>query len=103
VSVGKQIALAMGVVAAIVVISVGGWQLHWWMARHGVNNRYQVNTSSQEYQSSLVTQERDRALAFDKSQDTEQRAVIRAQFCQVLADIHPIPADIELDAAHLNC
>lgn len=92
-------------IAAVLVIAlgVGGWSLYWWTQQHGIENRYEVNTHSQQFQSGLISQERDRAQAFGVATDPGQRAQIKAQFCQVYPDITPAPADIQLSASTIGC
>ncbi len=92
-------------VAALIVVAlaVGGWSLYWWTQQHDIENRYKVNTNSQQYQAGLISQERDRAQAYQVATDPGQRAQIKATFCQIYPDITPIPADIQLSASAIGC
>ncbi|MFJ4653813.1 hypothetical protein ACIP5Y_21310 [Nocardia sp. NPDC088792] len=87
------IAGAIGVFAAV---CVGGWQLHWWTALHGADNRYQVNTHTQAYQASLVSQLRDTAEAYRLAVDPGQKTALKSTFCATYLDLTPntVPNDV---------
>lgn len=87
----------------VIALVVGGWSLYWWTQQHGIENRYEVNTHSQQFQSGLISQERDRAQAYGVATDPGQRAQIKATFCQVFPDLSPAPADIQLSASTIGC
>ena len=89
-----QIAAWAGALLLLVVVVVGGWQLYWWSARHGVDNRYQVNTHSQQYQSALETQLRDYAHDYGISTDPGQQAQLKAMFCTRYQDLTHPEADL---------
>lgn len=91
----KTITAVIGGVLAFIAICVGGWQLHWWTAEHGVNNQYRVNTGSQMYQAGIVSQLRDTVHAYSVATDTGQRAQLRATFCEQYIDLNPAPADLQ--------
>ncbi len=99
----STIGLSILGIAAAVGLSVGGWQLHWWAAQSTQNHMYDINTHSQQYQSGLVSAERDRAQGWDAATDTGQKANIKATFCAVYADLTQIPNDLAQDAARLGC
>lgn len=93
---------------AVAAICVGGWFAYWKLAGSAQSDRYKVNTHSQQYQSGLVSQERDRVQAYDqlgtaiaavkdpatKTADRAQQDQIRETFCQVYADLQNTPTDL---------
>jgi hypothetical protein len=89
--------VAVGVFVAVAVL-IGAWFGYWALARQGQTNRYNVNVNNQQYQSGLVSQERDRVSGYDTATDGPQKDQIRQTFCQVYLDLNPAPAD--LVAAH---
>lgn len=99
------VAMAAVVVAGAVVaaIMIGGWKLHWWAAKAAQNNQYQVNTSSQQYQSGLVSQERDRVQGWLNATDATQKSLIGSMFCATYLDLTQVPADLSQAAAEIHC
>lgn len=105
----------LGVLLAV-AICVGGWFGYWALAGHSQTRRYEVNTQSQQYQASLVSQERDRVVGYDqlttaiagttdatiKAADQEQQDSIKSTFCAVYADLKPPTTDL-LEAQSRIC
>lgn len=96
----KEILLV--VLAAIVVagIIVGCWFGYWAISKKSVQNRYDINTHTQQYQSSLVAQERDEVAGYDAAVDPAQKAQIKSTFCTMYTNLDPAPAD--LASAHFR-
>lgn len=94
----KTALAVVGATLAAVLLCVGGWYGYWHLAKAGQNNRYDVNTHSQQYQAALVSQERDRVAGYDAATDPAQKQQIKATFCAVYLDLTQVPAD--LSAAH---
>lgn len=78
----------------VVVLLVGGWFGYWALARQATSNQYDVNTHNQQYQSGLISQERDRVQAYDIATDPGQKQQIKLTFCQVYPNLTPPPADL---------
>jgi len=88
---------ALLVGAALIVVAllfVGLWFGYWALAGKAQNNRYRVNTGSQQYQAGLVAAERDRIAGYDAASDDAQKHQIATTFCQVYPDLNPAPADL---------
>lgn len=83
----------IGTLIAIGVI-VGAWFAYWPLAQANQTNQYKVNTSGQQYQSGLVSQERDRIAGYNLATDPAQKAQIKSTFCQIFPDLNPAPADL---------
>lgn len=80
----------IGLIALAVALWFGGWAL----TQANQNQQYRVSTGGQQYQSGLVSQERDRIAGYDKAADGPQKEQIRTTFCQVYPDLNPAPADL---------
>ena len=87
--------LALAVVCAL---AYGGY---WWLAKDTTNKRYDVNTNNQQYQSSLIQQNRDRVSDIDRALDPGQKAALTQQFCAINATITNPPADLVSAGARL--
>ncbi|MEC5149200.1 hypothetical protein [Cryobacterium sp. GrIS_2_6] len=79
---------------AAIVVLVGAWFGYWALAQANQTAQYGVNTNGQQYQSGLVSQERDRIAGYDKALDPAQKAQIKVTFCQVFPDLKPAPTDL---------
>lgn len=84
----------LAVIVVVALIAIGGWKLHWWMAKATVQNQYVVNTQTQQYQAGLISQERDNVLAWNKAVDPGQKQAISDQFCAIFQSLSPAPADL---------
>lgn len=85
--------------AAVVVLCIGIWHLGWFVRKANVNQNYQVNTTSQEYQQSLVTQERDRLTGIQSSDDPGQKKNLELTFCSVYFNLTPVSVQANQDIA----
>lgn len=93
-----------GIVAAVVLVialAIGAWFGYWALTRENTEQRYKVNTGTQQYQSGLIAQQRDRALAYDQTANPDQQAAIAAQFCQIALTLSQPPADLTQAAARI--
>lgn len=89
--------IAFGVIVAIVVVvalSVGGWYLYWFLNEQGTANQNQVNIRSQQFQSGVISSERDRVAGYDAAVDPAQKANIKQTFCTMYLDLTPPPEDL---------
>ena len=86
-----QVALA---VVLGILVCVGVWFGYWALARQATTEQYQVNTNNQQYQASLVSQERDRVTAYYAAVDPAQKQAISSQFCQIYPTLNPPTADL---------
>ena len=84
--------LVVSFTAAAVLVAC--WFGYWALSRKATDNRYDINTHSQQYQASLVSQERDRVQAYDAAVDPAQKANVKATFCQVYLTLTQPPADL---------
>lgn len=91
---GKQILAIIGVVLLLAAITVGCWFGYWAVYKQSVKNQYDVNTHTQQYQSSLVQQERDFAQGYNAATDPAQKAQIRSTFCSMYTNLDNPPADL---------
>lgn len=94
--------------AAVIGLCFGGYFAYWAIAGDSQDRRNHVNTHSQQYQAGLISQERDRADAYDtltstiaaekdavaKQADRVQQIHIKQEFCQVYPDITDVPNDL---------
>lgn len=90
----RGILIALGLAIVAVGIYLGGF----WLQKDATNRNYEVTTNTQQYQSGLVSQERDRVTAYTQATDAGQKALIKGQFCSVYDTLTQPPAD--LAAAH---
>lgn len=81
-------------VILVVALAIGGWFGYWALAQENQTQRYKVNTNGQQYQSGLVSQQRDRIAGYDIATNPAQKAQIKTTFCQVYMDLNPAPADL---------
>jgi nitrogen fixation-related uncharacterized protein len=79
---------------AVVAILVGGWFGFWALARANQQQQYQVNTDGQQYQASLISQERDRVAGYDAAADGPQKEQIKSTFCAIYLTLKPAPEDL---------
>lgn len=97
---------ALLIVLSIIVfigLCVGGWFLYWAVALQNQNQQYGVNTHSQQYQSSLISQERDAAQGWTNATDPAQKKQIAETFCAVYSDLTEKPIDlVQADARMCN-
>lgn len=82
----KPVLIALGVVAAIVGLSVGGWWLHWALAAKATNNQAHINRSQFGFQQTLrdqitqnITDEGKIAVQIAQTTDPTERAQLQAQ------------------------
>lgn len=100
----------------IIALCVGGWFLYWKITQANVNQQYQVNTHSQQYQSAQIDEARDyfngwssdeqaliTAPASQKSQWTSQAQDEANTFCATYADLTKPPSDLIEDATKVGC
>jgi hypothetical protein len=78
----------------IVVGFIGAWFLYWELALKGADNRYEVNTKTQQYQSALVQAQRNRVAGWDMAVDEAQKKNIAQTFCTMQLDLTQVPADL---------
>jgi len=93
----KAIGATLAALLIVIVLCVGGWFGYWWLAKANQSQRYDVNTHSQQYLASLISQERDRVAAYDSLPDGPQRTAIARMFCAVfqeLSDKGTPPSDL---------
>lgn len=83
------------------VLAIGGWYAYWALAKASTNNRYEVNTHTQQYQASLVSQERDRMSGYLAATDSGQKLAIAQQFCAVFPSLDIPPSDLVSAASQL--
>lgn len=83
----------------IPVLLIGAYFGYWALARNSTTQRYKVNTNNQQYQSSLIAQQRDRVLGITQATDPGQKSLIIAQFCQIEPTLTQEPADLASFAA----
>lgn len=96
----KAVLAVLGGILVVVGIAVGGWQLHWYLAKSAVGHQYDVNTGTQQYQAGLISQERNLSLDWNRAVDPSQKQAIADQFCAVYPNLTPAPAD--LVTAHVS-
>jgi hypothetical protein len=84
-------------IVACVVLAVGIWHLGWFVRKANVNQNYQVNVTSQEYQQSLVSQERDRLTGIQVADDPGQKKNLELTFCSVYANLTPVSVQTNQD------
>jgi hypothetical protein len=88
-------ALTVALVAATAVaLMTACWFGYWALDRQATSNRYSNDTHNQQYQSGLVSQERDRVQGYDTATDPAQKQQIKATFCQVYPTLDQPPADL---------
>lgn len=93
-----------GVIAAIAVVAiifVGGYGLYWWLAKDTTEKRYDVNTGTQQYQSALISQQRDRVQAIDIATHEGQKKQLTLTFCSTQTEVTVVPPDLAAAAARL--
>lgn len=99
-----KLRISAAVLAAVILvptIAVALWFGYWFLARENTEQRYKVNTGTQQYQSALIAQQRDRVLAYDLATNADQKAAIAAQLCQINPSISPLPADLASAGARI--
>lgn len=85
------------IIAAVAVpVLVAAWFGYWALARETTEQRYRVNQGTTQYQSALISAQRDRVTAHDLAGNPDQRAAIAAQFCAVAMELTHTPADLSL-------
>jgi len=89
-----KVALTIVSIIAGIGVCVGLWFGYWALAQANQTQQYKVNTNGQQYQSSLVSQERDRISGYDIATNDAQKAQIKSTFCQVYPDLNPAPNDL---------
>lgn len=97
-SAGAWIVAAIAGLAIVCVLAYGGY---WWLAKDTTEKRYDVNTGTQQYQNSLIQQNRDRVADIDRTLDPGQKAALTQQFCAIQLTITPPPADLVAASARL--
>lgn len=66
------IAYVSAFVVAIALL-IGGWFLVWYLRGQAASNQYQVNTHSQQYQATVIAQERSLVTAIETASTAGQR------------------------------
>jgi hypothetical protein len=99
----KTVGLVVAAIVVVIVIIFGGWRLGWWFKAADVQMQRDTNVQSQQYQDGLISQERDRALAYVKATDPSQKEFYKSQFCGVYADIVNPPNDLQDSYVLLGC
>lgn len=89
------------IVLGIIAVLVGGWFGYWALARANTAEQYKVNTGTQQYQSSVISQERDYVHDYDRTVDTAQKQQIAQTFCDRYTELTQIPNDLSLAHARL--
>lgn len=85
---------SIAVLGIVGILIVGGYGLYWWVAKDSTARQYDVNTGTQQYQSGLISQERDLVIGYHRSLDTGQKAAISDQFCAVYPQLKPPTPDL---------
>lgn len=93
--------IAVVACVAFVAVTVLAWHGIWHLRRANTGQQYRVNTGTQQYQAGLISQERDRAQAYDLATDPGQRTQIALTFCQVYPELTRPTADLSSAAANL--
>lgn len=96
-----KILIVLGSLLAVAVLAAGGWFGYWFLAGQSQTNQYIVNTQSQQYQASLIDQERNRAQGFDAAAPGPQQTQIASTFCAVLPSVTIVPADLTQASARM--
>lgn len=94
--------------ALVAGLSFGGYEAYWAIAGHNANHQNTINHTDTQYQSSLISQERDRAADWNRLNSAiagESGATKQAQqgqlgnigdtFCSVYTDITLVPQDLK--------
>lgn len=84
----------VGILATFVIVAaigVGGWKLHWWMAKSTVQHQYDINTNTQQWQSSKIDQLRNLSHDYGVAVDPGQKLALSSQFCSIYQLITPPP------------
>jgi hypothetical protein len=90
----KNIGLYWAIGIGTVLLLVGGWFAYWSLALKGADNRYEVNTKTQQYQAGIVAAQRARVSAWDNAVDEAQKKNIAQTFCTMELDLTQVPADL---------
>jgi hypothetical protein len=77
-----------------ILLVIGAWFLYWSLALKGADNRYEVNTKTQQYQAGIVAAQRARVSAWDNAVDEAQKKNIAQTFCTMQLDLTQVPADL---------
>jgi hypothetical protein len=84
----------LAAVLITLVVVIGGWYAYWSLSKTAADNRYDVNTRTQQYQQGLIDAERDRVSGYDDTTSPAQREAIAKQFCAVYAELTQPPPDL---------
>jgi hypothetical protein len=84
----------IAVLGVVGILCIGGYGLYWWIAKDSTARQYDVNTGTQQYQSGLISQERDLVIGYHRTTDDSQKAAISDQFCAIYQQLTPPPADL---------
>lgn len=93
----------LGAIAVVVLVAIGGWKLHWWMAKSTVEHQYDINTNTQQWNAAKIDQLRNLAHDYGVAQDPGQKSAIGSQFCSIYQVVKPAPpanATDDLYSAH---
>lgn len=82
---------AVAVLAITAVLIVGGYGAYWWLAKNNAQKQYEVNTNTQQWQSSKIDQLRNLSHDWGVAQDPGQKQVIGSQFCSIYQLVNPLP------------
>lgn len=90
----KNIGLYWAIGIGTVLLLIGAWFLYWNLALKGADNRYEVNTKTQQYQAALVAAQRNRVAGWDAAVDEAQKKNIAQTFCTMQLELTQVPADL---------
>lgn len=90
----KSVFSTILIVLLAAAILVGLWFGYWALRKASVENQYEVNTGTQQYQSGLISQQRDRVAAYDAASSDAQKKNIATTFCAVQQEITKVPEDL---------
>jgi len=93
-SIVKAILGVIVALALVAAVTIGGWQLGWWLNKANANKQYEVNTHTQQYQAGLISQERDNVIGWQHANDSAQKDLIKNTFCTMYLSLTQPPADL---------
>lgn len=81
-------------IAIVAGLGTGAWFGYWWLAPKAANNQYNVNTHTQQFQTGLVQQLRDKVQGYQLATDPAQKANFAQTFCAMYVDLTQPPQDL---------
>jgi hypothetical protein len=93
-------------VVSLVLIGLlgwGGYELHWYLAKHDVMHQRDVNTHTQQYQDGIIQGAQDDASGWMSTQDPGQKAFLQRKFCAEIKNINELPNDLRYDSQLIGC